>query len=292
MTSVNDLLRVITALEPHRFDADEIEANSPVLPVFEVPAVRLARQFTTQQIDALLTLRKWGEIGTETQSLGSILYESTPVPADVHTAVATILGAVIEPSPDRVLTLRSQAIELMAHLDERQALILRHRWIEEEGKTLEELGEILSVTRERVRQLETKGFDKISEQINTSLFDELRWAAWKVSNGLGTKAPAESQVTRDLVRSLCGLDLEDPAFEVIRLINRMQIKGGWFVTGSAPDVMAAFAHSAPAGFATLEEFDQILWTLGIERRFRDEILASEERLLVRLGHVIRRYLAV
>lgn len=51
------------------------------------------------------------------------------------------------------------------YLDERESLILRLRFIN--GMTLEKIAEILDITRERVRQLESKAIRKLQHVINT-----------------------------------------------------------------------------------------------------------------------------
>jgi RNA polymerase primary sigma factor len=72
-----------------------------------------------------------------------------------------------EPLPEeRVeLSLRSQALMLALHAlpeRERQVLVLRYGLIDEEPRTLEEIGKRLSLTRERVRQIELESLRRLA----------------------------------------------------------------------------------------------------------------------------------
>ena len=72
-----------------------------------------------------------------------------------------------EPLPEeRVeVSLRSQAlaVALQALPDrERQVLVLRYGLVDEEPKTLEEIGKRLGLTRERVRQIELESLRRLA----------------------------------------------------------------------------------------------------------------------------------
>ena len=51
-------------------------------------------------------------------------------------------------------------------LNEREKSIFISRRIEEDSKTLEELSQIFGISRERVRQIESKAFDKVKSFIS------------------------------------------------------------------------------------------------------------------------------
>ena len=50
----------------------------------------------------------------------------------------------------------------IATLSEREQSIVRERFLTDEPTTLEDLGKKFNISRERVRQIEAKAFDKIS----------------------------------------------------------------------------------------------------------------------------------
>src|SRR3546814_6879177 len=62
-------------------------------------------------------------------------------------------------------------VEAMADLNEREKHILAERRLAEDPKTLEELSQVYGVSRERVRQLEVRAFEKLdrkSTRLNSS----------------------------------------------------------------------------------------------------------------------------
>ena len=54
----------------------------------------------------------------------------------------------------------------MANLTDRERHILTQRRLTEEPMTLEELSQIYKISRERVRQIEVRAFEKVQEMIN------------------------------------------------------------------------------------------------------------------------------
>ncbi len=58
--------------------------------------------------------------------------------------------------------------EALSTLPERERFILENRYLSETPMTLEDLGAYFGISRERVRQIETKAFDKISNLIRAS----------------------------------------------------------------------------------------------------------------------------
>ncbi len=69
---------------------------------------------------------------------------------------------------DEELALRSKLLtEAMSELNEREKEIISSRQLSEEPKTLEELSSVFKVSRERVRQIEVKAFDKLRKKIKS-----------------------------------------------------------------------------------------------------------------------------
>jgi RNA polymerase sigma-32 factor len=57
-------------------------------------------------------------------------------------------------------------IEAMGSLNERERDILTERRLTDDPKTLEELSQVYSVSRERVRQIEVRAFEKLQKAMN------------------------------------------------------------------------------------------------------------------------------
>jgi RNA polymerase sigma-32 factor len=72
---------------------------------------------------------------------------------------------------DRELTnlLREKIEELKPELNERERQLLQERLLEDEPKTLQDIGEEWGVTREAVRQMEARLLKKIKERFTSSL---------------------------------------------------------------------------------------------------------------------------
>ena len=74
---------------------------------------------------------------------------------------------------DEELAQRRALIEdAMADLNERERTIFTERRINEAPKTLEELGQIYGVSRQRIRQIEVRAFEKVREAVRQSLSDQ------------------------------------------------------------------------------------------------------------------------
>src|SRR5260370_35340110 len=63
-----------------------------------------------------------------------------------------------------------QVMDLLAKMDKREAAVLRMRYglDDEEPKTLNEIGDRLGLTRERVRQIEVEALAKLREQLEAA----------------------------------------------------------------------------------------------------------------------------
>jgi RNA polymerase primary sigma factor len=96
-------------------------------------------------------------------------------PASLETPIGeeTVLGAFVPdmttPSPEAVVLkrdMRRQAKRALAPLSprERQVVRLRYGLGTDHEHTLEEVGRILAVTRERARQIEARALDKLRRQ--------------------------------------------------------------------------------------------------------------------------------
>ncbi|CAH0350999.1 RNA polymerase sigma factor RpoH [soil metagenome] len=71
----------------------------------------------------------------------------------------------------------SMLIEAMRDLNEREKHILAERRLAEEPKTLEDLSQVYGVSRERVRQIEVRAFEKLQKAMMRIAGDKLRLSA-------------------------------------------------------------------------------------------------------------------
>ncbi|MBQ8481494.1 MAG: RNA polymerase factor sigma-32 [Alphaproteobacteria bacterium] len=64
---------------------------------------------------------------------------------------------------------RKILLKALETLNEREQYIVKHRMLTEEPQTLDEIGNKFSISRERVRQIEKKAFEKLSVEVKKSM---------------------------------------------------------------------------------------------------------------------------
>lgn len=92
----------------------------------------------------------------------------TPVGEDGENSLGDMVEDKREATPEEamdVLVRKEEVSELLASLTERERQVIELRYGLEDGRThtLEEIGGILNVTRERVRQIEARAMEKLRE---------------------------------------------------------------------------------------------------------------------------------
>ncbi len=60
----------------------------------------------------------------------------------------------------------------MEKLNEREQYIIKHRMLTENPLTLDEIGEKFNISRERVRQIEKRAFEKLSAEVKSFMAAE------------------------------------------------------------------------------------------------------------------------
>jgi RNA polymerase primary sigma factor len=127
--------------------------------------MELGREPTLDEIanEASLPIEQAREVRAAARASASL---DQPV-GDQEDAVFGGIGAGVEPRPEVPVedTLRSQALAIALQAlseRERQVLVLRYGLVDEEPKTLEEIGKRLGLTRERVRQIELDSLRRLA----------------------------------------------------------------------------------------------------------------------------------
>lgn len=90
----------------------------------------------------------------------------TPVGEDGENSLGDMVEDKSEATPDEALNViaqKEEVTDLLSSLNEREQKVIRLRYGLEDGQThtLEEIGEMMGVTRERVRQIEARAMEKL-----------------------------------------------------------------------------------------------------------------------------------
>jgi len=103
---------------------------------------------------------------------------NAPISEGGETSFLDVLPSTTSPSGEEAYinaTLTDKIRELLSQLPPREQQILRLRFgIDEEPKTLEEIGGMLGITRERVRQIEKQAKDRLRQKARISALQEYR----------------------------------------------------------------------------------------------------------------------
>ncbi len=128
---------------------------------------------TASQISKMLGVSKKDVLEME-QRLSGDSSLNTMLSSDSHTNHQDMLVDQSETAEEILgdtqdMKIKKQLLkEAIASLSERERQIIQKRFLTENPETLEDLGIQFGISRERVRQIETKTFEKISKMIKTS----------------------------------------------------------------------------------------------------------------------------
>ncbi|MGB4703688.1 MAG: RNA polymerase sigma factor RpoD [Candidatus Saccharicenans sp.] len=149
---------------------------------------KTGREPTVQEIAeaARMPVQKVTKILQDSQDLLSL---DSPIGDDEESFLKDFVRDVYSPSPADIViraNLKEQITRALNSLTEREATVIKMRFGIGDGQehTLEEIGQKLKVTRERVRQIETKALRKLAE---STLRDKL-----KSFSDSGTDQPGSS----------------------------------------------------------------------------------------------------
>jgi len=148
-----------------RIPVHMVETINKVYKATRALTQRLGREPLINEIadEVEITIEKVEEIYRISQDTTSL---ATPVGDDEDSFLGDFIEDTTQPSPyDETAKelLRESIEEVLGSLDERESKVLSLRFglVGETPKTLEEVGKIFNVTRERIRQIESKALRKL-----------------------------------------------------------------------------------------------------------------------------------
>lgn len=148
-----------------RIPVHMVETINKVYKATRALTQKLGREPTVEEIakEVGITIEKVEEIYRISQDTTSL---ATPVGDDEDSFLGDFIEDTTQPSPydeTSKILLQESIEEVLNSLDEREAKVLSLRFglLGETPKTLEEVGRIFNVTRERIRQIEAKALRKL-----------------------------------------------------------------------------------------------------------------------------------
>ena len=126
----------------------------------------LGRDATPKEIAEKLGNKTEEEVKDIINYLQSPVSLETPVGDDGENSLGDMVEDRSEPTPEEamnILARQEEVKELLEKLGDRERQVIRLRYGLEDGRThtLEEIGDMLGVTRERVRQIEARAMEKL-----------------------------------------------------------------------------------------------------------------------------------
>lgn len=237
----------------------------------------------------LLVLLRWGSIFAPEERLLEVLMRS---PDDLPEDAANALERLKNLSSARFEVELSESLvdRLFEELEPRHARIFQARHLDDEQRTLSELGQEFDLTRERVRQLGVIADQRFGELLELETNEVLRWAVDFVRRRLGSAAIIGHPVTLATI---------DFALKVIgggSYAERLLLfaagpylrSGSMFVTADAPQPGYIVSLMPADGWLPLETVRRLLVEQGVAESFVDGWLEEHcAYLRVLDNHVLR-----
>jgi hypothetical protein len=215
---------------------------------------------------------------------------SSDLPEDVRKSINELSKESISDFSADFIPLETLLTKLLNSLDDRTKEILESRHFLQNPPTLEELGAKLGVTRERIRQIESKGLIQLRWLLKSIPYRSLNWAGWLIHHTVGSIAPASHPILSRLHTKL-GLENQGSLLWNFLLwaAGDYRISEDWICRKkNYPDWYyqirtLAKQLSDKHGLVDLEKLLTEMRTLGIRECFIDELLDVQDRGLKRFA---------
>ena len=196
---------------------------------------------------ALAEVAEWAVQDRGATVLGDLVAlreEQQPLPRRLHELWSSAMSVPL-PEPSDETRVGALVDNLLAELDERQRAILTRRvWRYASKATLEEIGELLNVTRERVRQLEGSVISEVRALLDTNSTTVIEDRATELRRLIGSALPIDSKSFKDLsrwsVRDVSAGNAEAGRLMLMWLAGPYQESQGWLrLKDGSPDPKGA-----------------------------------------------------
>jgi hypothetical protein len=293
INSVTDMLRVLVEVAIRLDDFDLEKITDEVWPAFEMPPqLRAIRRFSELELVALESLVRWSSVFHRDVSFFDLNNFAESAPSDIQEAITVLQDMHLKDSDNE--TLPDLISDLLSNLDSRDVEIFIGRYLKKIPETLEHLGNQMGLTRERIRQRESRVKDEILTLLTSPKYDALRWSASEFANEIGSLVPLGHPEISSRVARITDLALDSTEFMFVCWAAGYSIDGDWLINNSRfgslnkalSDIYENFLGSAEnRTIQSLSQFDELLASMDIDSTFRGEIIEKSQYLAERLGHV-------
>ncbi len=242
--------------------------NTSVVPLGDPVSGKSTPPSTIDQLSQLgasldLVLRWWTVTNQEiTSSLRNILdTDRARLPADVAAAVADLDAFVFSAAPMQS-TPTDVVNDLLTLFDERELMVMRSRLWSNQPDTLDAIATRVGVTRERIRQIQSKATAELVRTVASAAFRPVAWYAQEIRTALGPYLPFDVAVEH-----LAQLEVTVPsetADVLLYLAGSYKLRSdNWLeATDSKGASLAASAVADAFGSTTIATTELLLTTLA------------------------------
>lgn len=219
----------------------------------------------------LLTIARWQvAIGTDSRPLlAPTGPEAPPSIIEAWRRLAVLSAGDVVSHSDGRIDAAAILQSAIAGLEDREQLILRKRFFAAKEETLDSLGERLDLTRERVRQLESRARTELGQLVAPGAALQLVVESARLL--IGNLLPLDALLTAMPALGRPVENADQPAWRVLdRLDDSYEIRDGWCavptVAGAMAETIARLQELAnPYGVVALEDFGPLNAALSPDR---------------------------
>lgn len=241
--------------------------------------------------DGLRTLAAWALRERSLDEFRGLVQPAAGLhlPQPVGSLWDTLAGQRLEDVADRDLV-NADVVELSTAMLDRFAgpkrVILERRLLSLTPATLDQVGQQVGLTRERVRQLQTKLVAQLTDSLAERQFLPLIWRGADLGGVLRNFAPVDApesaQALGRACRSQSGQNSTDLSSLLLYLAGPFNVSGGWYVRrgGKLPGGRTLESMADTARTLPIEALDEWLQANGINPVFREAWLRRVGRFRV------------
>lgn len=153
----------------------------------------------------VLKLSTWAATARKAESLRDVLSDLVVLdrlPDEASTLLADVLDAPIGHLRHDPALIKTQCTTLLESLTEKQRRVFESRILCDCPPTLDDLGIVLEITKERVRQIELESCTSLRVLLEDQRYTTLRWWLQEVRRELGSGVPSDSDVLSRVIATV------------------------------------------------------------------------------------------